>query len=158
MLTLTYVFLREGHQKSQSAQVMTTVEMGKIARKEYVLVLTVAIHRVVQDWDAMHIKSVFLFPAGGMTSVEEENYARKEYVFLKDHFHSQVEWGQEEEAWDQEEWDQEDQEVCSLKEEDHGEEDPSKFLHEIMKQSHLVFEKKMYSIHWMIYILNKQRE
>ena len=42
MLTLTYVFL-------VPAQVMTTVEVEKIARKEYVLVLTDAIHRVVQD-------------------------------------------------------------------------------------------------------------
>ena len=98
MLTLTYVSL-------VPAQVMTTVEVEKIARKEYVLVLRDALHRVVQDWDAMHIRYVFLFPAGGMTSVEEEKCARKEYVF-----HSQVEWGQEEEAWDQEE--------CSPKEED----------------------------------------
>ena len=42
----------------------------KYARMEYVF-LKDAIHHVVQDWDAMQIEYVFLFPAQWMNNVEE---------------------------------------------------------------------------------------
>ena len=60
---------------------MTSVEMDKDARMEYVFLLEVAIHRVVQEWNVIIIKYVFL-DVQGMTNVEMENNARMEYVFL----------------------------------------------------------------------------